>query len=98
MLQYVHYNVKINYWIVCKDRENDMATSTCPPTTMIYWLKEKDKSKLLKDKYHTYSLPTRVDWENKQWRDIRQDLVKRLERQQTKVTMMMALKNSGSIE
>jgi hypothetical protein len=96
MLQYVHYTIKINYWIVCKDRKNDMATSTCPPTTMICGLKEKDKSKIFKDKYHSYSLPTKVDWENKQWRDIRQDLVKKW--QQTKVAMMMALKSSGSIE
>ncbi len=75
-----------------------MATSTYPPTTMICGLKKKEKSRLFKDKYHTYSLPTRVDWENKQWRDIGQDLVKRLERQPTKVTMMMALKNNEVIE
>jgi hypothetical protein len=33
----------------------------CPPTTMIYGLKKKDKSKIFKDKYHIYSLPIRVD-------------------------------------
>jgi hypothetical protein len=38
-----------------------MATSTYPPTTMICGLKKKEKSRLFKDKYHTYSLPTRVD-------------------------------------